>query len=266
MWHTLRLTRPTEIAAFLRDDRLYAAYALGDLEPEFFQQSDWFGAERDGTLATLVLVYRGTNPPVLFVMGEPEGLVLLLATAVREPRVLFMTQEQHLSVLRTFYRMFEPAPMWRMAVRASTFKPSPSDRVRRLYPGDTRQLEALYDKAKTQPGEEIVAFTPSQVAQGVFFGVRASAVLVAAAGTHLVSRARKIAVVGNVFTHPAHRRHGYATACTAAVTAALLAEEMVDVVLNVAQDNATALGIYERLGYARVCPFYEGLGVRKGLR
>lgn len=264
MWRTLRLTSQTEIAAFLRQERLYAAYALGDLEPELFPQCDWFGAEREGALQTLALIYKGMSPPALFVMGDPDGLAVLLGLILHEPRVMCTIQSQHLPALRAHYRLDESCAMWRMAVHARTFKPRRSDMVRRLYPGDARQLEVLYDQARTQPSEEIVAFTPSQVAEGVFYGVRDKGALVAAAGTHLVARTRRLAAVGNVFTHPEHRRQGYATACTSAVTAELLAADIIDIVLNVAQANANAIRIYEQLGYAIAMPFLEGLAIRKG--
>jgi len=35
------------------------------------------------------------------------------------------------------------------------------------------------------------------------------------------------------------------------------------VALNVSQRNTAALGVYERLGFARYCAFYEGLAVRR---
>lgn len=263
MWRTLRLTRQSSIAAFLRRDRLYAAYALGDLEPEFFPRCDWFGADCDGVLQTLVLVYRGLTPPTLFAMGDADGLAVVLRDGVREARLTYMLQAHHLPALQAFYQAPDPRPMWRMAVRANAFRPRRSDLVRRLYPGDTRPLEALYEQAQLLPGEEVVAFTPAQVAQGVFYGVRVQGTLVAAAGVHLVARSRKLAVVGNVFTHPEHRGRGYATACTSAVTAELIASEIVDVVLNVAQANAPAIRVYEGLGYAIATPFSEGLAERR---
>jgi predicted GNAT family acetyltransferase len=82
--------------------------------------------------------------------------------------------------------------------------------------------------------------------------------LVAAAGTHLVSATYGVAAVGNVFTHPDHRGQGYGTVTTSAVVAELLRRGIRDVILNVGQDNAGAIGIYERLGFERYCPFLEG--------
>jgi len=68
--------------------------------------------------------------------------------------------------------------------------------------------------------------------------------------------------VGNVFTRADHRRRGYGAATTSAVVAELLNLGLT-VVLNVRQDNAPAIRLYQRLGFERYCPFVEGMGVRR---
>ncbi len=40
-------------------------------------------------------------------------------------------------------------------------------------------------------------------------------------------------------------------------------EDVTDVVLNVNRENAKAIGIYERLGFRRHCPYIEVVGNRK---
>jgi predicted GNAT family acetyltransferase len=97
----------------------------------------------------------------------------------------------------------------------------------------------------------------------VYYGIRVNGRLVAAAGTHVIGRRAKIAVVGNVLTQPEFRGRGYAQATTGAVTARLL--EFCDhVVLNVRSDNPPALNAYRRLGYAEHVRFEERLGHRIG--
>src|SRR5207244_13032790 len=104
---------------------------------------------------------------------------------------------------------------------------------------------------------------PQAVAEGVYYGIRVGRKLIAAAGTHVVGREARIAVVGNVLTQPEYRGRGYAEATTAAVTAQLL--EFCDhVVLNVRADNPPALHAYRRLGYADHVRFEERLGHRIG--
>jgi predicted GNAT family acetyltransferase len=152
--------------------------------------------------------------------------------------------------------------MLRMTVRDEDFHPV-TGKALKLGPGYSSELKRLYILGESI-GESVVAFSPYQLAQGVFYGIEKRGRLVAAAGTHLVAPTYGVAAVGNVFTDPDHRGRGYATLCTSAVTKELLSQG-VDVVLNVQEGNADAIHIYEKLGYREYCRFIEVLGVRKGL-
>ena len=58
------------LRAFLRQDRLYAAYALCDLEEQEFARTRW-GAAYDGNdIVAVGLEYTGPTPQPLFVMGS----------------------------------------------------------------------------------------------------------------------------------------------------------------------------------------------------
>ena len=76
------------------------------------------------------------------------------------------------------------------------------------------------------------------------------------------SKRAGLAAVGNVLTRLAYRGRGMATSCTSVVTEAAL-EEHQDVVLNVRQDNAPAIAVYDRLGYVTHGPFIEGPALRR---
>ena len=113
------------------------------------------------------------------------------------------------------------------------------------------------------------AFSPAQVAEGVFFGLESQALdqmkrgtLIAVAGTHLVAPTMGVAAVGNIYTHPAHRGKGYGQLVTSAVTEELLNRNLL-VVLNVDEGNTAAVHLYEKLGYRVHCPFVEGVGRRR---
>ena len=103
---------------------------------------------------------------------------------------------------------------------------------------------------------------PLAVAEGVYRGIHRDGRLVAAAGTHVIGRGERIAVLGNVLTAAGSRGNGYARATTSAVTEALL-DFCDDVVLNVRSDNSVAIRLYQSLGYSVRAEFEERLVVRR---
>ncbi|MBC7250691.1 MAG: GNAT family N-acetyltransferase [Anaerolineae bacterium] len=258
MWQVHRLTDKSQILSFLERDRWYAAYAIGDLEPSFFDLCQWYGAENDGDLRALAMLFSGLEPPVLFLMGEVPGLSMILGSALRPRRVYVTCRQSHLPAVRAFYNLSKAETMLRMILQPADFRAVPGE-VTRLSPAYTKELERLYSMAEGN------AFKPYQVAQGVFYGIERKGRLIATAGTHVVSPNYGVAAVGNVFTDPNHRRRGYATICTSAVVEELLSRRL-DVVLNVSTANATAIHVYERLGFRPYCRFIEVVGVRRGSR
>jgi predicted GNAT family acetyltransferase len=157
-----------------------------------------------------------------------------------------------------------------MAITPNAFRPArqlPEDlALRRLSSADVPAIEALLQGGGPFAPD---AFNPSQVRAGVFFGGERGASLqpeqhglLAVAGTHLVAPTRGVAAVGNIYTHPAHRGHGYGQLVTSAVTEELLNRRLL-VVLNVNADNASAVHMYKKLGYRVHCPFVEGKGRRR---
>lgn len=257
VWHVDNLNDTQARLAFLQQDRAYAAYALGDLEPAYAAACQWFGAWRDGALRALALVYAGLQPPILFTLGAPAGLRAIMAQAALPPTVAIASRWQHLPALRAHYAFAEVSPMLRMAVHPLDFRPAAATApVQRLHLDAAPALQALYAHGGEYAPD---AFSPSQVAEGVFYGIYAGAELAAAGGTHLVAREVGVAAVGNIYVHPAQRGRGYATAVTSAITAHLLAERLT-VVLNVNERNAAALAVYTKLGYRPACRFIEGIG------
>ena len=246
----VELTAKSRILAYLETDRLYAAYAVGDLEPELSIHCEWFGAERDGRLQALALHYSGLSFLIVFLMGDAAGLQAILEDALRVERAFFTCRQGHLGVMQDFYH-WEPVPMWRMVLRLERFQPVGGDCIP-LTRDHAEQLAALYARGEGN------AFDSKQLPGGAFHGVFENGRLVAAAGTHLISPTYGVAAVGNVFTHPGFRGRGYASTATSAVVAELLSRGM----RNVNQRNEAAIRIYERLGFERCCAFFEGMAVR----
>ena len=236
---------------FLERDRLLAAYAICDLEDREFGRTRWGIATQDGEVVAIAMEYGGLTPQPMFVMGDNDGIVAILRDVVR-PRAAYLAgSAEALAAVAQQYRVDPGPPMIRMWVDRTTFQPSPAQ-VERLLPVEVGELNRLYQLG-------FAAWLPSSaIAEGVYYGIRVNGRLVAAAGTHVISRTARLAVVGNVLTHTDHRGRGYAKAVTSAVTAELL-RYCDEVVLNVRSDNPPAIQAYTRLGFAEHARFEERL-------
>jgi len=247
----------TLLRAYLERDRLFAAYAICDLEEREFARTRWALARQGEEIVALGLEYEGTSPQPLLVMGSDGGIAAILRDVLR-PRLAYVAVlPQSVTAVARRYHL-DPGPaMVRMAVMASTFRPVDDPGVERLGPADTPELNRLYRLG-------FGSWLPGQaVAEGVYYGLRIRNRLVAAAGTHILGREARLAVVGNVMTAAEYRGHGYAKAVTAAVTAELLGF-CDDVVLNVRADNPPALNAYRRIGYVEHVRYEERLARRSG--
>ncbi|MEW5990728.1 MAG: GNAT family N-acetyltransferase [Chloroflexota bacterium] len=245
------------LRGFLERDRIYAAYAICDLDDREFAKTRWGAAWSGGSVIALVMEYSGSSPQPLFTMGREDGIVAVLRHVIR-PRLAFIAGlPAAVPAISTMYRLDSGPQMVRMWVDRGRFRPVGDPGVERLAPSDATELNRLYQLG-------FGAWLPPQaIADGVYYGLRVQGRLVAAAGTHVTSPAARLAVVGNVLTHGDYRGRGYATAVTGAVTAELLAS-CDHVVLNVRADNPPAISAYRHLGYAEHVRFDERLGHRLG--
>lgn len=243
---------------FLERDRLRAAYAICDLEDREFAKTRW-GIARDGeAVVAVVLEYRGLSPQPLFVMGDPAAVAAVLREEIH-PRLAYLAADSaHLPAIARTYRIDPGPPMLRMWVNRDMFQPAEGIALR-LLPVEIADLNRLY-------GLGFTSWLPAEsIAQGVYYGVRVGGRLVAAAGTHVVSPAARLGVVGNVMTDPDFRGLGYAKLTTSAVTQELL-RTCDEVVLNVRSDNPPAIAAYRALGYREYCRFEERLVRRRAAR
>jgi RimJ/RimL family protein N-acetyltransferase len=271
--HARYLVRHTddkaEIAAFLNRDRLYAGYALCDLDEAYFDSCHWFlTTDAAGDVRGLAMEFGRLEPTVLFLMGEPEAVRAPLERALTPTFVQITAQPEHLASLDKRYRLRHVRDMIRMVVRKEEFRPaSQQDQAERLTMRDLPELNRIYRLAAAG------AFAPYQMETGIFYGLKVNGRLVSTAGTHVISAAQRIVAVGNVFTHPHFRGHGYAQAVTGAVTAEALrgfgpdtpGEPEAIAILNVRADNLPAIAAYRKLGYRDALHFIEAHGSRRWL-
>ncbi|HEU5200412.1 MAG TPA: GNAT family N-acetyltransferase [Ktedonobacterales bacterium] len=246
-WQITLNASDAEAAAVLSQDRVWNCFALADLLPPFREYSQVAIARQSGSADfAACLVLRHPALTVISPFGVSGGVAAILARLDLPGQALLQVQETHLPLFQQYYR-FQPGErvLLRMAVAAGTFLPpgAPQAQPERLTSADLAAVQALYAHFPENH------FRDELLEHGVFYGVRSGDKIVAAGGTHVVAVDYGLAVLGNIFTHPAARRQGYARAITAALVTDLLARGCRNVVLNVVADNSPAITLYANLGF-----------------
>jgi len=240
----------------LAPHRAYAAYALGQLQSRLFRNSAWWlsrGAEGEA----LVLHSRGGLGNALFALGTVDALDAVLSLHPGPVQTFLTCQVHHLETVVRHFDLRTHESMMRMQVDRDTFLAVEGD-VRRLAGRDVQEMNRLYRSDGTP-----AFYTAENIDDAVYYGAYDGDRLVAVAGTHVVSARDRIAVAGNVFTHPAYRGRGLGSLVTSAVTQHVFSKCQ-EVVLSVDPRNVAAVRAYRRLGYRDVGRLIEGAAVRRG--
>ena len=95
------LTDRSEIQSLLERDRIWAAYALGDLDDGMFEQCEWYTAGD-----TLALIFKGLNFVPLVMVGGSTGIETILVSAITLPVIFLNQQRAHLPADPKRQRMF----------------------------------------------------------------------------------------------------------------------------------------------------------------
>lgn len=252
----------TAVYTLLAQDRIWNCFAIADLASSFRQYCRFALAWRDEAAEPVAACLLLQHPAFAVVspFGDPAGVAAILA-AVDLPRAAQMQAlPEHLAAIEQHYGFITgPNEMLRMALPAGRdpLPPAPDRPVERLTAAD---LPALRDLYRGFPNGH---FRDDLIDHGIFCGVRDGGDLLAAGGTYVIAPRQGIGVIGSVFTRPAARGRGYAGAITAAVATALHERGCPDVVLNVYTDNAPAIHVYTRLGFASHAHYHEGQAERR---
>jgi ribosomal protein S18 acetylase RimI-like enzyme len=247
---------------FMQQDRALCAFALGDLNDKWWDLSTFFGTFDDNnTLQAIGLVRRGFETPALQMFGHPDAVEALLVSDVAPESVFGMVTDNLKDVFGKYYAHEETSTkrFWRMAVTATEFTAGSSRHG--LEQLGRKDFDAIADLL-TKDGHQV---STEEIEGGVFYGIKDKmGMLVAIAGTLVCAPSEHVGVVGHVYTDPAARGRGYATATTSAVTQELFRIGADTVALNVVQSNASAIRVYQKLGYRIHLPLTAGI-VRKAV-
>jgi len=244
-----------QIEGFLRRNPELHIYSLGDLDDFFWPYTTWYGRQEDGELTDIVLVYTGQALPTVVGLSEQPAVVRELMRDICP--LLPERFHAHLSpgveaVFERTHRIQSHGPHDRMALRdRSRVKQIDGSAAARLGRRDLGELLRLY--GESYPGNW---FDARMLDTGQYFGLRVESQLVSVAGVHVYSESYRVAAIGNVVTHPAHRNKGYGKLVTARLCQSLL-EKTEHIGLNVKTDNAAAITCYRALGFDTVASYAE---------
>lgn len=252
----IRLEDRAEIEKILRRDATLHAYELGDLDDFHWPDTVWY---TDHLRRWVVLIYAGGTVMLFVDQDEQEAGELLLSVSAELPdRFTGHFTTGLAGVLAAGFRWESSERQLKMQLtdHDAPWRLATGD-VERLGPDDLPAVQAFY--AHSYPHNW---FDPKMLDTDRYFGIRNNGGLISVAGIHVHAPAQRIAVVGNVATHPAYRGLGLATA-----TCARLCQELVattdDITLDVAAGNAAAIACYEAVGFTTFAQYEKAAFVRR---
>lgn len=248
-WHITLDAHNDQAYPILAQDPVWNSFALADLEPPMREYSQFaIASHEDGDKhASCLIVRHPSIGQVLSPFGDADGVATILSHLDLPQHPLIQAQEIHIPALQRHYQPQTPWKcMLRMAITPGQSQPlnyTPHPAVKQLTIADLPALKTLY----AQNPEN--AFSPDLFTQALYFGAYDGDRIIAAGGTHALTPAHGIAVLGNIFTLPEARGQGYATTITASLVAALFKQHISHVVLNVFSDNTPAIRVYQHVGF-----------------
>ena len=94
-----------KIYSILETDRIWAAYAICDLEEELFSLCDWYMAYKNDEAVSLCMYYNELQPPAQISIGDSAGLEKILE-AIDLPRGIHAhIPPNHHEIVKRFYNL-----------------------------------------------------------------------------------------------------------------------------------------------------------------
>ncbi len=251
-----------EIEKFLRRNTFLHLYSIGDLDDFFWPYTTWYafkghhGDQDKQKITQLVLLYTGAPLPILLGFAEEstDTMYELLKAIIHllPKRFYALLSGGVATVFADAYHIQSHGIHDKMALlNTACLESIDTSNAVPLSVSDLPELEALYRAG--YPGNW---FDPRILETGRYYGIRNSTTLISAAGVHVYSPQYKVAVLGNVTTHPDFRGQRLGTAVSAKLCQELL--RTVDHIgLNVKASNASAISCYKRLGFEHIATYEE---------
>lgn len=191
--------------------------------------------------AMSVASYHDLPFAALAFLGDSPELLYNYATFLVEPgsEVKLLVNAEQRDIVEAAFLVSEIIPEWQMVYRGD---------LEALKPGEAEPLRAKHVPAMQKLAQitGLESLEDDPLAHGPAYGVWEGRTLAAMGGTHLTIP--QAAELGNIATHPDHRRQGYASDVISALVLAH-AENALTSFVMVYQSNVQATRLYEKLGF-----------------
>jgi len=236
------------LAEYFHQNISLHAYSLGDLDDFYWPNVTCIGLESASGFDEVSVLYQGNGLPVLLAFSQ-EGKM----NGKYFSQIFSLLPDQfyaHLSPkleihFSDIYQVKAHGNHFKMELQLPDFASMGKiENICQLSEDDLPEMIDLYECS--YPGN---SFNPRMVLTEQYFGYREAENLVCVGGVHVYSREYKVAVLGNITTHPEFRKRGLGRRITSTICSSLL-EKVSFIGLNVKCDNLPAINLYQSLGFA----------------
>jgi len=226
----------------LKKNKLLHIFTLLDLKNAKDKTEIWVASKKNGSAYLIQF-----DKKIIHTHGNGEGLPKLLEK-INAHEAKFAIEPQHLEQIEKLYtptQASDAASLGNittyliMNIRTQDFHPSASHHVMKISAGD---LDDIFRDLGKEYGEKVQQAQNS----GVAFGVREEKRWVSVAVVPEIIE--KIGLIRGVYTVPAFRGKGFSTSTMSALVRELLRLHL-EPGLWVAEDNASAVRVYKKLGF-----------------
>ena len=249
------------IEKYLRKNTALNLYQIGDLDDFFYKFTDWHAmVDNKDEVKQIVLIYSGTDLPVMLSLcdrDEAEMKELLKDLKGSLPEKFYSHLSKGLAeVLRDDYKTIFHGKYLKMSLSKENFFPQDENKnIRRLSVDDLDKIEKIYYR---YPGNW---FDKRMLETGKYFGYFIDGNLAGISGIHVYSEKYRIAVLGNITTHPLYRGKSICTKVTSELCRDLF-KTVDDIGLNVHNENIAAIKSYKKIGFEIVAEYEEYMFIK----
>lgn len=248
------IDKPRLLRHFQKDEVLFS-YHIGDLDDYFFNDCQWTCWYTDSAkIQECILIYSGGETASVLAFGLTDNFSQLLnkTLPLLPPKFYCHFQKPMLPIFLENYNFKTLGIHYKMNLKNFNSQQDKNIKIVKLDSSSNNDLLKLYQQAYPEN-----YYNQRMLGTGKYYASIVDKQIASVSGVHVYSDKYKIAVLGNITTHPDFRGQGLSTKVTSKLLSELDLENMT-VCLNVKADNFAAIKSYEKLGFEKIHEYEEG--------